>query len=79
MNKRIHSESYCFNLHLLIETLMQEIKQAVTEKHELEIRDESLLMAIIGVFSNRIFVEGVYKLTFQSQTLVKVESFRLTP
>ena len=38
---------------------MQEIKQAVTEKHELDIRDESLLVAIIGGFSNRIFMEGV--------------------
>ena len=43
-------KSFSFSVHPSIQTLMQEIKKAATEKYEVEIRDVSILMAIFGAF-----------------------------
>ena len=69
-------EYSCWSWKVSIQTLMQEIKHVVKEKHEFDIQDESIA---IFLWTITFLMERFEKLMFQSQTLVKVGSFRLRP
>ena len=56
---------------------MKEIKHLVTDKHELDDRDESILGRILGIFRKSEFRYKIFELVFHLVTLLQDENFPL--
>ena len=70
----IDSSSPSFSLRIM--NLTEEITPVVTERHEIDNRDESKSLAVLGFFLDYEIIDGlILNIVCQSNPLVQVEYF----